>query len=207
MPVTLVSNAIIQHKLGTLRKAETPPDTFRRIIGELSVQLFFEAASNLPFVEEEVQGPFEQTRIQQVSSHICLVSVMRAGNGMLEAILRAWPEGSVGHIGIYRDKFLNNTIEYYFKTPEHITESSVFLMDPIIATGDTAIASVERLKELGCTDISFLSLMTSATGKERLLEAHPELKLFAISTEETIADTGYVTPGIGDVGARFYNTK
>ena len=207
MSINLVTNTLIEHKLGTLRSNATPPDTFRRIIGELSVQLFYAAASNLPTCTTDIETPFSNTQAQLLKKHVSLMPIMRAGNGMLEAILKVWPEGSVGHIGIYRDKFLNNTVEYYFKAPENIAQSSIMLMDPIIATGDTAKASVDRLKELGCTDISFLSLICSQAGADRLMESHPDISLFTITTEDTVTDENYVTPGIGDVGARYYNTK
>ena len=207
MPLRIVSNTIILDKLGTLRRADTPPDTFRRIVGELSVQLFFAAASELPFEEEEVNTPIALTKIKQVAKPISLISVMRAGNGMLEAILRVWPKSSVGHLGIYRDRFLNNTVEYYCKMPSHLADSAVLALDPIIATGDKAVASVRRLKEMGCRDISFLSLMSTAHGCELLLDKHPDIQLFVISADDELNDEGYITPGIGDIGARFYNTR
>ncbi|WGL17189.1 uracil phosphoribosyltransferase [Microbulbifer bruguierae] len=207
MTLRLVNNAIMMDKLGTLRQAETEPDTFRRIIGELSVQLFFAAASELPFSEREICTPISTATVRKVSKEISLISVMRAGNGMLEAILHVWPKSSVGHIGIYRDKFLNNTVEYYCKTPGHLSDTAVFVMDPIIATGDTAIASVSRLKDMGCRDISFLSIVTSALGKDLFREAHPDVNLYAVSCDDELVEDGYIKPGLGDVGARFYNSK
>jgi len=207
MPVTVIQNPIMQHKLGLLRDVNTPSDSFRRAVSEMSVQLFYEAASDLPLVEKEVTSPFSTTRVKRAAKSVTLIALMRAGNGMMESILDMWSEASVGFIGIYRDKFLKNTVEYYFKMPIGIADSAVFVLDPIIATGDTAIASVDRLKETGCTDIRYLSVLTSAQGKDALIECHPDVHLYAVSVTDEVNDDGYIVPGIGDVGSRYYNTR
>ena len=207
MPLTLVNNTIMLHKLGVLRNSDTPAETFRRLLGELSVQLFFAAADTLAVEEVEIATPLATTTASRVSDKLSLVPVMRAGNGMLEAILRVWPQAWVGHVGIYRDKFLNNTVEYYFKMPAEIGTSTVMLMDPIIATGETAMASIERLKEVGCSHIQFLSIVTSRQGMALLEERHPDVHIFSVTAGEDLTDEGFASPGIGDVGARFYNTR
>lgn len=206
MPATIVSNPLMQHKLGLLRSQDTAPDAFRRIMAQLSTQLFYEATKDLPTLEQSVSGIFSETQVERIGKNISLIPLMRAGLGMAESILVLWPDASVGHIGIYRDKFIKNTVEYYFKMPKGIADSAVFVLDPIIATGDTAIASVDRLKEMGCTDIRFLSLLTSESGKNALLERHPDVHLFAISMTDGVNEKDYLVPGIGDVGARYYNT-
>ncbi len=206
MPFTLIDNPLMQHKLGSLRNVHTPSDSFRRILAQMSVQIFYEAARDLPYAKQPVTAPFAETHANRISKPVALVPLMRAGNGMMESILNLWPDAAVGHVGIYRDKFIKNTVEYYFKMPKGITESAVFVLDPIIATGDTAIASIDRLKEIGCSDIRCLSILTSNQGKDALMTCHPDVQLFAVSSDDDLNDEGYITPGIGDVGSRYYNT-
>ena len=206
MPVTIVNNAILKHKLGALRQVDTQPDSFRRLINEISVHLFYEAAKNLSCKEIEIEAPFAQAKVEELEDKVTLLSVMRAGNGMLDSLLRTWPNSSVGHAGIYRDKFFNNTVEYYFKVPKDIKNSVVFILDPIIATGETALACLERLHEFGCKDVRFLSVLTSEQGLEKLMSRYPETHIYTLSSGDQLTDDGYLTPGIGDVGARYYNT-
>lgn len=206
MPVTLIDNPLMQHKLASLRNENTPADSFRRVMAQMSVQIFYEAARGLPYAAQTINTPFASTEVNRISKSVVLIPVMRAGLGMSEAIVNLWPDAAVGHIGIYRDKFIQNTVEYYFKLPKDVANSSVFVLDPIIATGDTAIATIDRLKEVGCSDIHYLSLLTSQQGAEVLMQTHPDVKLFAVSTSDSINEDGYLTPGLGDVGSRYYNT-
>lgn len=206
MPVTLIDNSLMQHKLGSLRNKETPSDSFRRILSQMSVQIFYEAARDLPSQISSVTTPFATAEVNRIVKSVALIPVMRAGLGMSESILNLWPNAAVGHIGIYRDKFIKNTVEYYFKMPKGVDKAAIFVLDPIIATGDTAIATIDRLKQMGCTDIRYLSLLTSTIGKDALMDNHPDVKLFAVSTEDEINEEGYLTPGLGDVGTRYYNT-
>lgn len=206
MPVTLIDNPLMQHKLASLRNENTPADSFRRVMAQMSVQIFYEAARGLPYAAQTIQTPFASTEVNRISKSVVLIPVMRAGLGMSEAIVNLWPDAAVGHIGIYRDKFIQNTVEYYFKMPKGVANSAVFVLDPIVATGDTAIATIDRLKEIGCSDIHYLSLLTSQQGADVLMETHPDVKLFAVSTSDSINEEGYLTPGLGDVGSRYYNT-
>lgn len=206
MPVTLIDNPLMQHKLASLRNENTPADSFRRVMAQMSVQIFYEAARGLPYAAQTIQTPFASTEVNRISKSVVLIPVMRAGLGMSEAIVNLWPDAAVGHIGIYRDKFIQNTVEYYFKMPKGVANSAVFVLDPIVATGDTAIATIDRLKEIGCSDIHYLSLLTSQQGAEVLMQTHPDVKLFAVSTSDSINEEGYLTPGLGDVGSRYYNT-
>ena len=206
MPVTLIDNPLMQHKLASLRNENTPADSFRRVMTQMSVQIFYEAARDLPFAAQTINTPFASTEVNRINKSVVLIPVMRAGLGMSEAIVNLWPDAAVGHIGIYRDKFIQNTVEYYFKLPKGVVNSAIFVLDPIIATGDTAIATIDRLKEVGCSDIHYLSLLTSQQGADALMQTHPDVKLFAVSTADSINEEGYLTPGLGDVGARYYNT-
>ena len=205
MPVTLIDNPLMQHKLGSLRNVETPSDSFRRVLAQMSVQIFYEAARDLPNAAQTITTPFAQTSVNRINKSVALIPVMRAGLGMSEAILNLWPDAAVGHIGIYRDKFIQNTVEYYFKMPKGIADAAIFVLDPIVATGDTAIATIDRLKEIGCSDIRYLSLLTSSQGADMLMQTHPDVKLFAVSIDDHVNDEGYLTPGLGDVGSRYYN--
>ena len=205
MPVTLIDNPLMQHKLASLRNEDTASDSFRRVMAQMSVQIFYEAARDLPYAVQTIKTPFASTDVNRICKGVALIPVMRAGLGMSEAIVNLWPDATVGHIGIYRDKFIQNTVEYYFKMPKGIKDSAIFVLDPIVATGDTAIATIDRLKEIGCSDIRYLSLLTSRQGAETLMQTHPDIKLFAVSTSDDINEDGYLTPGLGDVGSRYYN--
>ncbi|GAA6166489.1 uracil phosphoribosyltransferase [Sessilibacter corallicola] len=207
MPLHLVDHPLIQHKLGSLRSIETPSEQFRRLMGEVSLLLFIESTKNLTTQQEVVTAPFGETDAQKISPKLTIIPIMRAGLGMLDSIQNFWPDASVGHIGIYRDKFLSNTVEYYFKIPKTLENSVVYLLDPVIATGDTAIASVDRLKESGATDIRFVSILASSVGTKALLEAHPDVSIFTVSCQDNVTKEGYLSPGIGDIGARYYNTQ
>lgn len=206
MPVHLINNPLMQHKLGSLRNVNTPADSFRRILAQMSAQLFYEAASDLPTTLQDITAPYATATANRISQPVALIPVMRAGLGMVEPILSLWPDASVGHIGIYRDRFIQNTVEYYFKMPKGVAKAAIFVLEPIIATGDTAIACVDRLKEIGCSDIRYLSVLSSSQGKDALMEAHPDVKLFTVAMDDQLNDEGYITPGIGDVGTRYYNT-
>ncbi len=206
MPVTIVKNAILQHKLGVLRNNDTPPDSFRRLLSEISVHIFCEAAKDLPCKKVEIHAPFASTQVDTLENKVALISIMRAGNGMLDSILRTWPGASVGHAGIYRDKFLNDTVEYYFKVPQGIEDATVFVLDPIIATGETALACLERLHEFNCKNIRFLSVLASKVAQEKLLSHYPDTQIYTLCVDDQLTGEGYLTPGIGDVGGRYYNT-
>ncbi|MBX2858810.1 MAG: uracil phosphoribosyltransferase [Cellvibrionaceae bacterium] len=207
MPVTLVDNPLMRHKLGTLRNSEIASDTFRRTLAQMSVQMFYEATRDLDSHPQTINGAFGSTEVQRINRKIILVPLMRAGLGMSDPILELWPDASVGHIGIYRDKFLKNTVEYFFKLPKDVGQSRIYILDPIIATGDTAIASIDRLKEAGCKNICFLSLLASETGKNALMHFHSDVNLFTICTTDTLNEAGYLQPGIGDVCSRYYNSQ
>jgi uracil phosphoribosyltransferase len=207
MPLHLVDYPLIQHKLGALRSIDTSSEQFRCLMGEVSLLLFIESTKNLPSVEEAVTAPFGETSSQKIDSKISIIPIMRTGLGMLDKIQNFWPDASVGHIGIYRDKFLNNTVEYYFKIPKTLENSVVYLLDPVIATGDTAIASIDRLKESGAKDIRFISILSSDVGIKALLEAHPDVSIYTVCCQDNVTDEGYLSPGIGDIGSRYYNTQ
>ncbi|WP_317929007.1 uracil phosphoribosyltransferase [Halioxenophilus sp. WMMB6] len=207
MSVTLVNHPLILHKLASLRDKTTGSDKFRQLLGELAVQIFLEASKEQKTIAVKVDTPFAECSSEKVEQKFALIPIMRAGIGMQESIQRFWPDCSVGHIGIYRDKFLNTTVEYFCKMPKELDHSVAYVLDPVIATGTTAAASVSRLYEMGATEVKFLSIIACEEGLALLASQHPELKIFTVSTTEQLSDNGYLTPGIGDVGARYYNNQ
>ena len=202
-----ISSRILQHKLGILRNEATGAEEFRRVLGEISVHLFSEALNDLPAITESIATPIAETDIESIHSSVALISIMRAGNCMLDSVLGYWPDASVGHFGIYRDKIIDNTVEYYFKMPQSVAEATVFLLDPVIATGETANACVLRMKEIGCKDIRFISILASAQGVATLERNHPDVQLYTMDTMDDLNSDGFLTPGVGDINARFYSTQ
>lgn len=204
---TEVNHPILKHKLTMLRNKETNPISFRAIMNELGKFLAFEVARDLETEEYEIETPLMKAKGLRPKSYPIVVSIMRAGNGMLDGVLETLPYASCGHIGIYRDKFINNTVEYYFKLPVEHKNKDVYVIDPMLATGDTAIASLDRLKQYGVGKIKFLCVLASPQGVERLHHFHPDVDIITLSLEDGLNEKGYLLPGLGDAGDRLYNTK
>lgn len=202
----VLEHPILQHNLTRLRNAATRPVDFRRVMEQLSALLAYEVTRDISVSSAPVQTPLEATEGLVVSDELIIVSIMRAGNGMLDGLLRMLPFSGVGHIGIYRDKFIGNTVEYYFRLPDEVKGRKILVADPLIATGDTAVASVDRLKEYGVGDIRFVSLLASPEGLAHLYEHHPDVEVFTLSVERELNAQGYILPGIGDAGDRLYGT-
>ena len=202
----VLTHPILQHNLTKLRDESTQPVHFRRVLEQLSALMAYEITRDISVTEREVKTPVAETRGVVVDDDMVIVSIMRAGNGMLDGLLRMLPFSRVGHIGIYRDKFVNNTVEYYFRLPDEVRGRNILLADPLIATGDTAVASIDRLKEYGVGRIRFVSLLVSPQGLNKLYNHHPDVEVFTLSIEEGLTDTGYILPGIGDAGDRLYGT-
>lgn len=203
----LLEHPLLQHKLGFLRDKDTKSSEFRSIMRELSRYLAYEATKDLKTFVEMVETPLAPCRVERIKDPPIIVSIMRAGNGMLDALLTTLPFASAGHIGIYRDKFINNTVEYYFKIPEKCKGRTILLCDPLIATADTAIASIERLKQYEVGEIRMLSILAAKSGLEALFEVHPDVKVYAIGLESEVNEKGYLIPGLGDAGDRLFQTK
>jgi len=202
--INLVDHPLMQHYLCTLRNKETLSGEFRRIIDKVSRLLAYEASFDLKTTYEEVETPWEKTKVKNVDESPVIVSIMRAGNGMLDGLLSMLPFASAGHIGIYRDKFIDNTVEYYFRLPEDVASRTVFVADPMIATGDTMLACLERLKQYDVGRIKILSILISSVGAKRILKSHPDVEIVTAGIEEKLDEKGYLIPGIGDVGNRLY---
>jgi uracil phosphoribosyltransferase len=202
-----IKHPIVQHKLSTLRNKDTDAIGFRGIMNELGALLAYEYSRDIEVEEFEFETPMQKTTGFRPKNFPIIVSIMRAGNGLVDGVLQTLPYSPVGHIGIYRDKFIDNTVEYYFKLPQDYKGRDILLLDPMLATGDTAIASIDRLKQYEVGKITMLSVLASPHGVERMNHFHPDVDLICVSKEEGLNDKGYILPGMGDAGDRLYNTK
>ena len=202
----VVEHPILLHKLGILRKKETSSYFFRQILQEISYMLAFESTKDLTLGEDRIETPMEVCTGHRVNETVIVASILRAGQGMLEGFLNALPFAKVGHIGIYRDKKLNNTIEYYFRLPEDCEKKKVFLLDPLLATGDTALAALDRLKEYQVGPIKLISVLAAPVGIQKIHEAHPDVDIYTVAIERELNAKGYLLPGLGDAGDRLFNT-
>ena len=203
----VVDHPVIKHKLGFLRDRNTESSEFRGIMKEISRLLAYEATRDLELEEAEVLSPIKEAKVERIKSAPIVVSIMRAGNGMMDGILSTLPFASAGHIGIYRDKFISNTVEYYFKIPANAKGRSVLLLDPLVATADTAISSLDRLKQYDVGPIKIITILISPEGLERIHHFHPDVEIITASIEDGLNEQGYILPGIGDAGDRLYHTK
>ncbi|MBD64593.1 MAG: uracil phosphoribosyltransferase [Halobacteriovoraceae bacterium] len=202
-----IEHPLIEHKLAFLRDKNTGSAEFRNIIRELTKFLGFEATRDIELEDCTVESPLSKANVRKVTRPPVIVSIMRAGNGMLESMLEVLPFSQSGHIGIYRDKFINNTVEYYFKLPTDVKDKTILLLDPLLATGDTAVASIDRLKQYEVGKIKLLTMLTCPSGVKRVHEFHPDVDIYTLKGNEEINDKGYLVPGIGDAGDRLFGTK
>jgi uracil phosphoribosyltransferase len=202
----LLDHPALQHKLGILRDKQTSSAEIRLIIGEISTLIAYEAARHLSLQNVEVATPVGTSTVRQIVETPLVVSILRAGNSMLDGVLAILSEAKVGHIGIYRDKLTQNTVEYYFRLPDknHVEDKEVFLIDPLVATGDTVLAAVERLQQFGVGKISMLCLLISRIALERIEHFYPEVTIYTLGIEENVDEQGYLIPGMGDVSSRLY---
>lgn len=201
-----IKHPIAQDKLTRLRDKKTSPENFRRLVMELSDFLVVEALKDLKTKTVEVETPIAKTKGERIGEGITFVPIMRAGLALLEGAHRMVPGASVGHIGIYRDKMLKNTVEYFFRLPPKAKSSRILLLDPMLATGDTAIAALERIKEFQTGKIDLLCLLASKPGIANLHKVHPDVRIFTISVEPELNEKDYIVPGVGDAGDRIYGT-
>ncbi len=206
--VTVIDHPLLKHKLGYLRDKNTNSHEFREIVKEISKLLAYEAMKDWnQFETLTIETPIAKTKAERIKNPPVVVSIMRAGNGMLDAVLSMIPISSVGYIGIYRDKFIRNTVEYYFKMPENVKGKEILLCDPLIATADTIIAAIDRLKNYEVGKIKVLSILASRYGLEKVLSFHPDIEIYTLNIEQDMNESGYLVPGLGDAGDRLYQTK
>lgn len=206
--VEILKHPLLRHKLGYLRDKNTTSAEFRNLTKEISYMLAHEAMRDWKeFTEVEIETPMAKTKVERIANPPVVVSIMRAGNGMLDAVLDVIPFASVGFIGIYRDKFINNTVEYYFKMPADIKGKMAILCDPLISTADTIIAAIDRLKSYEVSNIRIISVLVSEQAIGRIHHFHPDVEIYALNVETEVNEQGYLIPGLGDAGDRLYQTK
>ena len=204
--VIVIEHPVLQHKLTVMRDKNAPSLVFRRTLNEASRLLAYEVTRDLETKEVDVETPLEKTKGKMIKEDLIIVPIMRAGLGMMDGFLDALPFASVGHVGIYRDKLMNHTVEYYFKLPPNHKGKKVLLVDPLLATGDTAIATINRLKEYGVGQIRMVTLLSATVGINKIVERHPDVEIYTASVERELNDKGYLLPGLGDAGDRLFQT-
>ena len=206
--VTVADHPLIQHKLTLLRRKETSTVEFRQLLGEISLLLAFEATRDLALKRVRIETPLEAMDAPALDGKkLCLVSILRAGNGLLEGMLDLIPAARVGHIGMYRDHDTLEAVEYYLKLPHSIGQRRVIVVDPMLATGNSAAAAVTRLKEAGAKKIKFVALVAAPEGIQAFSAAHPDVPILTAAIDRELSDIGYILPGLGDAGDRLYGTK
>jgi uracil phosphoribosyltransferase len=205
--VTLLDHPLVQHKLTRLRDRRTAPDEFRRLAREISWLLAYEMTRDLRLAPVPIDTPLEPMLAPMLASPPpCLVSILRAGNGLVDAMLDLMPAASVGHIGIYRDPATLQAVVYYVKLPDELAGSRVLLVDPMLATGNSACAAVARLKQAGVAELRFGCLLAAPEGIANLTAAHPDVAIFTAAIDRGLDDHGYIRPGLGDAGDRLFGT-
>lgn len=206
--VTVVDHPLVQHKLTLMRDKDTPTAHFRGLLREISLLLAYEVMRDLPLTLKEIETPLATIRAPVLAGKkLCIVSILRAGNGLLDGMLDLVPSARVGHVGLYRDPKTLKAVEYYYKVPHSIGERRVVVVDPMLATGNSAVAAVQRLKEGGAQDMKFVCLLAAPEGVATFSEAHPNVPIFTAAIDERLDDHGYIVPGLGDAGDRVYGTK
>jgi uracil phosphoribosyltransferase len=206
--VTVVDHPLVQHKLSLMRRTETSTAMFRQLIREVTLLLGYEVTRDLPMTKERIQTPMTEMDAPMLKGKkLVFISVLRAGNGLLEGMLDLIPSARVGHVGLYRDPETLVAVEYYFKVPDELDERKVIVVDPMLATANSSIAAVQRIKEAGARDIKFVCLLAAPEGIKAFQEAHPDVPIITAAIDDHLNDHGYIVPGLGDAGDRIYGTK
>jgi len=206
--LTVVHHPLIQHKLTWMRSEDTGTDSFRQLLREVSRLLAYEATRALPTEPMTIRTPLTTMESPVISGKkLCLVSILRAGNGMLDGFLEVIPLARVGHIGLYRDPDTLQPVEYYFKVPGDLAERQCLVVDPMLATGHSAAAGIARLKAAGCAQITLVCLLAAPEGVRHMNEQHPDVPVFAVALDSQLNEHGYIVPGLGDAGDRLYGTR
>ena len=206
--LTVLAHPLIQHKITLLRDKRTPTRDFKQLVNEIAMLMAYEVTKDLPLEPVEIETPLERTRGHQVAGKkLTLVPILRAGLGMVEGIAQLIPSARVGHIGLYRDHDTLEPVDYYFKIPSGEQDRDFFVLDPMLATGGSAVAAVTALKRAGAQRIRFLCLVAAPEGVRRMLESHPDIPVYSAALDRELNDRGYILPGLGDAGDRMFRTR
>ena len=206
--VTVVDHPLVQHKLTIMRKKETSTAGFRRLLREISLLLGYEVTRNLELTTTTIETPIETMEAPTLEGKkLVFASVLRAGNGLLEGLLDLVPAARVAHIGLYRDPETLTAVEYYFKAPSDLVDRRIIVMDPMLATANSAVAAIDRLKERDAKDMRFVCLLAAPEGIGRLRATHPDVPIWTAAIDERLNDHGYIVPGLGDAGDRMFGTR
>ncbi len=206
--LVVVDHPLVQHKLTLMRMQQTPVAEFRRLVREVALLIGYEITRDLKLTTTDIQTPLLPMRAPLLEGKkVCLISILRAGNGLLDGMLDLMPSARVGHIGLYRDPTTLQPVEYYYKVPVDIADRPVIVVDPMLATANSAVAAVDRIKRDGVKDIKFACLLAAPEGIARIGAAHPDVPVFTAAVDEGLNDHGYILPGLGDAGDRIYGTR
>lgn len=206
--VTHVTHPLVQHKLTLMRKKDTSTSEFRRLLREISQLLAYEVTRGLPMTTRRIDTPLEPMDAPVIDGKkLALISILRAGNGLLDGVLELIPSARVGFVGLYRDEETLKPVQYYYKAPTELGERLVIAVDPMLATGNSSVAAIDLLKEAGATNIRFLCLLAAPEGIARMKEAHPDVPIVTAAIDSHLNEQGYIVPGLGDAGDRMFGTK
>ncbi|MCC6006739.1 MAG: uracil phosphoribosyltransferase [Rhodobacteraceae bacterium] len=206
--LTIVDHPLVQHKLTLMRRTETSTGEFRRLLREISMLLAYEATRDLETETRTIDTPLEPMQAPRLAGKkLALISILRAGNGLLDGVLELIPSARVGFVGLYRDEETLQPVRYYFKVPTELEERVVIVLDPMLATGNSSAAAVAMLKEAGAHDIRFMCLLAAPEGVARMAEAHPDVPVITAALDRKLNERGYILPGLGDAGDRMFGTK
>jgi len=206
--LTVVEHPLVQHKLTLMRETETSTKSFRQLLHEISHLLAYEVTRNLPMTTRRIETPLEPMDAPTIEGKkLALVSILRAGNGLLDGILDLIPNARVGFVGLYRDPETLQPVEYYFKVPDALEDRLTIVVDPMLATGNSSAAAIDMLKKAGARNIRFLCLLAAPEGVARMKEAHPDVPIVTAALDSHLNDHGYIVPGLGDAGDRMFGTK
>jgi uracil phosphoribosyltransferase len=206
--VTVVDHPLVLHKLSLMRDKHTPSAVFRQLVKEISLLLAYEVLRDLPMTTRHIETPMAEMEAPILrGKKLVIVSILRAGNGLLDGMLDLVPSARVGHVGLYRDPETLTAVEYYLKLPDDIADRNVIVVDPMLATGNSVSAALNRIKEHGATHIRFVSILAAPEGIKTLTETHPDVQIFTAAIDSHLDDHGYIVPGLGDAGDRMFGTK
>lgn len=206
--LTIVSHPLVQHKLTLMREKDTPTAVFRQLLREISHLLAYEVTRNLAMTSKTIETPLTDMEAPTIAGRkLALISILRAGNGLLDGMLDLIPSARVGFVGLYRDEETLKPVQYYFKVPAELDKRLVIAVDPMLATGNSSAAAIDLLKKAGATDIRFLCLLAAPEGVARMAEAHPDVPIVTAALDDKLNEMGYIVPGLGDAGDRMFGTK